>query len=364
MPVFNEQAALERSIRRLHRFLSAELPVSWRIVIADNASTDATPAIAAALAHELPGVEVLRLDRKGRGLALREAWSRSDARVLCYMDVDLSTDLRGLLPLVAPLLSGHSDVAIGTRLARSARVVRGAQARGHLALLQPPAAHRAARALLRRAVRLQGRDGDGGPAPAGRGPRRRLVLRHRAARARPAHRAAHPRGPGRLGRRPRLARRHREHRDRGPARRRAPGGRRPRGALHGRRRAQHDRLRRALPAAARDARRRRGERRRPRADRGGQHGRQPAPDLRRARTRAAPAPSRARSRRLRPHAGADDARAGQPAPHRSLAVARGRAGGARRRGRRGDRHPLPGPAHVGLRPRAGGRDGSPPKRPC
>jgi glycosyltransferase involved in cell wall biosynthesis len=125
VPVFNEQAALERSVRRLHRFMTAELPFSWRIVIADNASTDATPAIARTLAAELPGVEVLSLDRKGRGLALREAWSRSDARVLCYMDVDLSTDLRGLLPLVAPLLSGHSDLAIGTRLARSARVVRG-----------------------------------------------------------------------------------------------------------------------------------------------------------------------------------------------------------------------------------------------
>src|SRR5215212_12140161 len=73
VPVFNEQAALERSIRRLHRFLAAELPFSWRIVIADNASTDATPASAAVLARELPGVEVLRLDRKGRGLALREA---------------------------------------------------------------------------------------------------------------------------------------------------------------------------------------------------------------------------------------------------------------------------------------------------
>jgi glycosyltransferase involved in cell wall biosynthesis len=125
VPVFNEAASLERSVRSLHRYLGAEFPFSWRIVIADNASTDATPAIAAALARELPGVELLRIDRKGRGRALREAWSRSDARVVCYMDVDLSTDLRGLLPLVAPLLSGHSDVAIGTRLARSARVVRG-----------------------------------------------------------------------------------------------------------------------------------------------------------------------------------------------------------------------------------------------
>jgi glycosyltransferase involved in cell wall biosynthesis len=125
VPVFNEAASLERSVRSLRRYLGAELPVSWRIVIADNASTDATPAIAGALARELPGVELLRIDRKGRGRALREAWSRSDAQVVCYMDVDLSTDLRALLPLVAPLLSGHSDLAIGTRLARSARVVRG-----------------------------------------------------------------------------------------------------------------------------------------------------------------------------------------------------------------------------------------------
>jgi putative flippase GtrA len=125
VPVYNEQSALKRSIRSLHRYLGSEFPFDWRIVIADNASTDATPAIAAALAADLPGVEVLRMDRKGRGRALRKAWLRSDARIVAYMDVDLSTDLRGLLPLVAPLLSGHSDVAIGSRLAHGARVVRG-----------------------------------------------------------------------------------------------------------------------------------------------------------------------------------------------------------------------------------------------
>lgn len=139
IPVHNEQAGLERSVRSLHRFLRQSFPFSWRIVIADNASTDATPAIAAALASKLAGVEALRLERKGRGLALREAWSRSDAKVVAYMDVDLSTDLRGLLPLVAPLLSGHSDVAIGTRLARGARVVRGPKreliSRGYNAIL-------------------------------------------------------------------------------------------------------------------------------------------------------------------------------------------------------------------------------------
>jgi glycosyltransferase involved in cell wall biosynthesis len=125
VPVYNEQAALEDSIHRLHGFLTERFPFTWQIVVADNASTDGTPFIAAALADELEGVTHLRLDRKGRGLALREAWSRSDARVVSYMDVDLSTDLRGLLPLVAPLLSGHSDVAIGSRLAQGAAVVRG-----------------------------------------------------------------------------------------------------------------------------------------------------------------------------------------------------------------------------------------------
>ena len=70
-------------------------------------------------------VRVVTLARKGRGHALKQAWSRSDADVLVYMDVDLSTDLNALLPLVAPLLSGHSDLAIGSRLARSSRTVRG-----------------------------------------------------------------------------------------------------------------------------------------------------------------------------------------------------------------------------------------------
>ena len=125
VPVYNEEAALALSVRRLHRFLTAEFPFAWRIVIADNASTDSTPAVARDLAAVLPGVRAMRLERKGRGRALRAAWAASEARVVCYMDVDLSTDLRALLPLVAPLLSGHSDIAIGTRLARSARVVRG-----------------------------------------------------------------------------------------------------------------------------------------------------------------------------------------------------------------------------------------------
>ena len=125
VPVHNEQADLEPSVRRLHDFLAATFPFTASITIADNASTDATWAVAQRLAAELDGVHAVHLDAKGRGRALQHVWAASTARVVAYMDVDLSTDLAALLPLVAPLLSGHSDVAIGTRLSRTARVVRG-----------------------------------------------------------------------------------------------------------------------------------------------------------------------------------------------------------------------------------------------
>jgi putative flippase GtrA len=126
VPVHNEETDLEPCLRRLHAHLSA-LPYPFRITVAENASTDTTVAVAQRVAAELPGIEVLVLPEAGRGRALRTAWLRSDAPVLVYMDVDLSTDLAALLPLVAPLISGHSDLAIGTRLSRSSRVVRGAK---------------------------------------------------------------------------------------------------------------------------------------------------------------------------------------------------------------------------------------------
>ncbi|MBG0831045.1 glycosyltransferase [Planomonospora sp. ID67723] len=125
VPVHNEQRVLAESVRRLHAYLTATFPYGFRITIADNASADGTWPIAVDLSRELPHVRAVHLDAKGRGRALRRVWSGSDADVVGYMDVDLSTDLDAFLPLVAPLLSGHSDLAIGTRLSRSANVVRG-----------------------------------------------------------------------------------------------------------------------------------------------------------------------------------------------------------------------------------------------
>lgn len=125
VPVRNEEHDLAPSVRRLAGYLRDSFPFSARITIADNGSTDATWAIATRLARELPEVRAVHMELSGRGRALRAIWSESEAEVLAYMDADLSTDLNALLPLVAPLLSGHSDLAIGTRLARGSRVIRG-----------------------------------------------------------------------------------------------------------------------------------------------------------------------------------------------------------------------------------------------
>jgi putative flippase GtrA len=125
VPVRNEERDLVPSIRRLVAYLRESFPFTARVTIADNGSTDATWALATGLARELAEVRAVHMELPGRGRALRAIWSASDADVLAYMDVDLSTDLNALLPLVAPLLSGHSDLAIGTRLARGSRVIRG-----------------------------------------------------------------------------------------------------------------------------------------------------------------------------------------------------------------------------------------------
>jgi putative flippase GtrA len=127
IPVYNEAAQLPTSITALRTYLDTSFPLVATIAIVDNASSDDTWPTALRLAGELPGVSALHLDQKGRGRALRAVWSTSTAPVVAYMDVDLATGLDALLPLVAPLLSGHSDLAIGTRLAPGAHVVRGAR---------------------------------------------------------------------------------------------------------------------------------------------------------------------------------------------------------------------------------------------
>jgi glycosyltransferase involved in cell wall biosynthesis len=125
IPVLNEEVALGPSVETLRAFLTDHCPYNWRIVVADNASTDRTPEICAELKALYPGqVDFTRLEQKGRGRALRMAWSQSTADVVCYMDVDLSTNLRALPPLLAALIHSDYDLATGSRLIHGAIVTR------------------------------------------------------------------------------------------------------------------------------------------------------------------------------------------------------------------------------------------------
>jgi glycosyltransferase involved in cell wall biosynthesis len=125
VPVLNEEATLDRQVRTLHDFLWENFPTpgQWRIVIADNGSTDRTRHLAAALSDEYPEIQLLSVPRKGVGLALKTAWAESRADIVGYMDLDLATDLRHFPQAYHALATEGFDLVYGTRLHQKARVV-------------------------------------------------------------------------------------------------------------------------------------------------------------------------------------------------------------------------------------------------
>lgn len=149
IPVLNEAHVLRGAIRRLVAHLEAMPEFTANVVIADNGSHDGTADVANELAAEMERVRCLRLEQRGRGLALRTAWQASAADVVAYMDVDLSTGLGHLEPLLRAVASGACDVATGSRLAAGARVRRS---------LRRTVISRVYNLLLRRVLGLRVRD--------------------------------------------------------------------------------------------------------------------------------------------------------------------------------------------------------------
>jgi ubiquinone/menaquinone biosynthesis C-methylase UbiE/glycosyltransferase involved in cell wall biosynthesis len=127
IPVLNEQRAIEANLSKLARHLAAECPYDWCLTVVDNGSTDLTWSLANSFAAANPRTRVIRLDRPGRGGALKEAWSTSSADVVAYMDVDLSTGLEALRPLLDPIVQGEADISIGTRLDPGSTIQRSVQ---------------------------------------------------------------------------------------------------------------------------------------------------------------------------------------------------------------------------------------------
>ena len=141
IPCYNEERVLAESVAKLCTWAAEHLPYRWRVVVADNASTDGTLAVAQRLAAEDPdGVGYIHLDRKGRGRALKKAWLESQADAMCYMDVDLSTDLEMIKPLLAGVLEEGCDVAYGSRVSRGSDIERSLKreinSRGYITLIK------------------------------------------------------------------------------------------------------------------------------------------------------------------------------------------------------------------------------------
>lgn len=123
IPVLNEEDSLPAAISRLTEFTRKHPNREWRFKVADNGSTDRTQEVAKQLAAGRGDLTVTYLTLRGRGRALKKAWMESAADIRCYMDVDLSTDLRHLPQVVDAIADEGYDIAIGSRLAKGAEVV-------------------------------------------------------------------------------------------------------------------------------------------------------------------------------------------------------------------------------------------------
>jgi glycosyltransferase involved in cell wall biosynthesis len=125
IPCLNEVKQLEWSVETCREFLARSFPYRWEVFVADNGSSDGTAEVAKRLSEQHADVGYFTIPERGRGRALRKAWTECDADIVAYTDVDLSTELEALEKLCRAIHEGGCDIATGSRLHPESLIQRG-----------------------------------------------------------------------------------------------------------------------------------------------------------------------------------------------------------------------------------------------
>lgn len=124
LPAHNEADKIRAAVRQTKQAL-AEFSSSYEILIAEDGSTDGTADIANRVASADSSLRHIHSDmRLGRGKALNHAFKLAQGDILAYMDVDLSTDLSYLKPLINAIKEEQYDFATGSRMLKDSTVKR------------------------------------------------------------------------------------------------------------------------------------------------------------------------------------------------------------------------------------------------
>jgi len=125
VPTFNEEKIIEQRINQLFDFCENNLKkYKWRIIVADNGSTDRTIKIIRKQKQKYSKLEYFHLKKLGKGLAIKKAWQDYLADVNIFMDADLATELKFTIPLINGITEEKYDLTIGSRYHKQSKCKR------------------------------------------------------------------------------------------------------------------------------------------------------------------------------------------------------------------------------------------------
>ncbi len=125
IPTYNEERIIKQNIDQLFDFCENNLQkYKWRIIVADNGSTDRTIKIVKEQKQKYSNLEYFHLSQLGKGLAIKKAWQDYIADVNIFMDADLATELKFTPTLIKGIAEEKYDLIIGSRYHKQSKCKR------------------------------------------------------------------------------------------------------------------------------------------------------------------------------------------------------------------------------------------------